>query len=119
MKNPTIVVKVGGSLFDWPELGLRLNLWIPTLAPSQVLLVPGGGPTVDVVRDLDRCHELGEEKAHWLALRALTFNAHFLSTILNPLRPKVISNFEEAKSVWSKSGLPILDLFQFGKSDEF
>ena len=47
-------------------------------AGSDVLFVPGGGPTADVIRDFDRIHQLGEEQAHWLALAALQLNADFL-----------------------------------------
>jgi aspartokinase-like uncharacterized kinase len=77
-----VVVKVGGSLFDLPDLGPRLRAWLARLSAAEVLLVPGGGPTADVVRDLDRRHALGEEASHWLALRALTVNAHFLQALL-------------------------------------
>lgn len=84
------VVKVGGSLYDLPDLGARLRSWLTTLAPPRVLLVPGGGPTADVLRAFDRTHALGEAAAHWLALRALTLNAWFLAALLkvdvrNPL----------------------------------
>lgn len=51
-----VVVKVGGSLFDLPDLGPRLRAWLKTLRTADVLLVPGGGPTADVVRSLDRAH---------------------------------------------------------------
>jgi aspartokinase-like uncharacterized kinase len=66
-----IVVKVGGSLFDHPQLGTRLLAYLRSLAPSKVLLVPGGGPVADKVRELDRVHGLGEEASHWLAVRAM------------------------------------------------
>jgi aspartokinase-like uncharacterized kinase len=65
-----VVVKVGGSLFDLPDLGPRLEVWLG--ARRSVVLVPGGGPTTDVVRALDRTHRLGEEAAHWLALRSIS-----------------------------------------------
>ena len=42
MDDLKIVVKVGGSLFDWPELGPRLGRWLKTLPSNRVLLVPGG-----------------------------------------------------------------------------
>jgi aspartokinase-like uncharacterized kinase len=75
------VAKVGGSLYDLPDLRDRLQAWISKFA-DRVLLVPGGGAATDVVRHLDQVHRLGEETAHWLALRVLTVNAHFLARLL-------------------------------------
>jgi len=66
-----IVVKVGGSLFDHPRLGPGLRAYLDSLAPSEVLLVPGGGRMADAVRELDRIHGLGEELSHWVAVRAM------------------------------------------------
>ena len=87
MAPAPIVVKVGGSLFDLPGLGSRLVSWLETLPHSEVLLVAGGGVAADVVRQLDRCHGLGEETSHWLALRALSLTAHLLASLLQPHRP--------------------------------
>lgn len=75
------VAKVGGSLYDLPDLRGRLVSWVEGVAPP-VLLVPGGGPAADVIRELDRVHRLGEEQAHWLALRTLAVSAHFLAGLL-------------------------------------
>jgi aspartokinase-like uncharacterized kinase len=77
-----IVVKVGGSLFDHPALGAALCAYLASLAPAEVLLVPGGGPVADAVRELDRVHGLGEEASHWLALRSLGVTAAFLTELL-------------------------------------
>jgi aspartokinase-like uncharacterized kinase len=73
------VVKVGGSLYDLPDLGPRLQAW---LGPERTLLLPGGGATADAIRAFDRTHRLGEEASHWLALHALSVNAHFLGRLL-------------------------------------
>lgn len=77
-----VVVKVGGSLFDLPDLGPRLAAWLQALSPAQVLLVPGGGALADVVRTLDRRFHLGDAVAHDLALRAMNLNAAFLAALL-------------------------------------
>ena len=76
-----IVAKVGGSLYDWPRLGPALRAWISSQA-EPVLLFPGGGDAADVVRSWDRVHSLGEEEAHWLAIRSLSLAAHFLHRLL-------------------------------------
>jgi hypothetical protein len=82
VEHGPIIAKVGGSLFDWPELGPRLRAWLDALLPLRAFLVPGGGPTADVIRELDRHHVLGEEASHWLALQALSLNARFLQVLL-------------------------------------
>ena len=84
MRRSLAVVKVGGSLYDLPDLGPRLQRWLNHVPANDVLIVPGGGPAADVIRDLDRIHHLGEENAHWLALEALRLNAHFIARLLPP-----------------------------------
>jgi aspartokinase-like uncharacterized kinase len=73
-----IVVKVGGSLFDHPRLGPGLRAYLDSLAPAEVLIVPGGGDVAEAVRKLDRVHGLGEEVSHGLALWALGVSSEFL-----------------------------------------
>jgi len=76
-----IVAKVGGSLYDWPHLGVALTAWLAAQA-EPVLLFPGGGEAADAVRAWDRVHALGEEAAHGLAIRSLSLGAHFLHQLL-------------------------------------
>ena len=76
-----IVVKVGGSLYGDPRLGAGLREWLGEQA-APVMLVPGGGPFADAVRDLDRVHALGADAAHWLAIRALSVAAQFLELLI-------------------------------------
>jgi 5-(aminomethyl)-3-furanmethanol phosphate kinase len=76
------VVKVGGSLFDLPDLRQRLRGWLAQLDAARVLLVPGGGATADAIRAIDGVHRLGEEAAHWLAIQALSVNARLLRELL-------------------------------------
>jgi aspartokinase-like uncharacterized kinase len=109
--SDVIVVKVGGSLFDLPELGPRLERWLAGLAPADVLIVPGGGPTADVIRALDDLHHLGEEKAHWLALRTLALNARVLADLLPAA---TVLESPDAR----RRPLAILDPFAFCVADE-
>lgn len=111
-----VVVKVGGSVFDLPDLGPRLHRWLAHLGTFEVLLLPGGGATADVVRDLDRCHGLGEERSHWLALRALTLNAEFLAALLPGA--VVVRVLDEARGAWQQGHVPILDAHAFACADE-
>ncbi len=106
----TSIVKVGGSLFELPDLRRRLTQWLAARTPGQLILIPGGGVAADVIRALDRTHHLGEEAAHWLALRMLQVNAQFLANLL-PGTPIVASPLDTAP-------LGILDAFAFAQRDE-
>jgi aspartokinase-like uncharacterized kinase len=110
-----VVVKVGGSLFDLPDLGPRLATWLQRRGERQVLLLPGGGPTTDVIRSFDKRFGLGEEKAHWLALRALTLNAHVLADLLPAA--SVVARLAECGPLWEQKRIPILDALAFLRTD--
>jgi aspartokinase-like uncharacterized kinase len=113
------VVKVGGSLFDLPNLGTRLVNWLVTLACREILLVPGGGAAADVVRAADRCHHLGEQPSHWLALRALSLNAHLLAVLLPRFSSaQVVEEIGACTGAWQNGFLPILDPLSFARQDE-
>ena len=83
-----VVIKVGGSLLDWPELPGRLAAFLdnhrghePCLR-EQAVLVAGGGPFADLIRTMDQTHDLGDQKAHRLAIRSLDLTAELLAALL-------------------------------------
>jgi len=79
-----MVVKVGGSLFDHPELVATLAGWLKIQAETKIILVVGGGRFADAVREMDRIHKLGEDAAHWAALASLAAPAAALKAMLVP-----------------------------------
>jgi aspartokinase-like uncharacterized kinase len=106
-----LVVKVGGSLFDLPDLRDRLLAWLSEVGSRPVILVPGGGAGADVIRRLDAIHRLGEEPSHWLALHVLAVNARFLATLIGA--PLIADTGEAAGS-----SVAVLDAHAFALSDE-
>jgi aspartokinase-like uncharacterized kinase len=115
---PTVVAKVGGSLYDLPDLGKKLRAWLGQLSDASVLIVPGGGPAADVVRELDATHGLGQNTAHWLALRALTFNAFWLKEILPGSELTATPCPALLQGGAAENHLYILDAFAFAEADE-
>lgn len=107
-----VVVKVGGSLYDLPDLGPRLRRWLADLETRSILLVPGGGALADSVRDLDAAHGLGEETSHWLALRALAVAAHFLAALVPGT--VVVSHPDQ----WRSETIAVLDAHAFAAADD-
>jgi aspartokinase-like uncharacterized kinase len=116
MASGPVSVKVGGSLYDLPDLGPRLRRWLDANAPRETILVPGGGRLADVVRDLDHLHRLGEEVAHGMALQAMAVSATFLAALLPGAC--VIDGADLAELVWEQGRRPVLDACAFCESDE-
>jgi aspartokinase-like uncharacterized kinase len=111
-----VVVKVGGSLLDWPELGERLSAYLEARRGERPLVIVGGGAAADCVRSLDRVHHLGDERAHHLALRALDLTAFALAAIVPSLR--VVNRLDEAGSAWATGHVPVLAPRLFLDGDE-
>ena len=80
--GPILVVKLGGSLLDWPEWPARLLAFLATRPGRRAVLVVGGGRFADALRELDRLHALGEERSHVLALHALDLTAEVAAALL-------------------------------------
>jgi aspartokinase-like uncharacterized kinase len=76
-----IVVKVGGSLYDWPPLGERLSEFLESFQ-AEVCIIPGGGAAAEAVRRWDEIHLLGEEESHRLAIQAMTLSGRYLAALL-------------------------------------
>jgi aspartokinase-like uncharacterized kinase len=106
----TIIAKVGGSLFDLPDLRQRIAAFLASKSPDRVLFVPGGGAGADVIRSLDRTHGLGDEASHWLALRVLSINAQFLARLLSI---PVVDRIDEMTG-----SSAILDALEFCRDDD-
>lgn len=105
--RPVTVVKLGGSLLEWPKWPGRLQRFLGSLADCRVALVVGGGRVVDVVRDLDQFHVLGDDRAHALAMHALGTTARLAGMLLPA--SAVVGCFDDLPDVWHSGVLPILD----------
>jgi aspartokinase-like uncharacterized kinase len=77
------IIKIGGSLLDWPALPRALRSWLAEQPAAWNVLVCGGGSFADLVRNADGIFGLGDEAAHWLAIDSLSVTARLLATILN------------------------------------
>ena len=97
------VVKLGGSLLDWPKFPERLREWLTHQSPACNVLIAGGGPFADVVRAADHQHALGELISHKLCIELLTVTAHLVGHLLpeaaGPYVPQRIEPSFEARLV--------------------
>jgi len=78
--GPLTVIKVGGGLSATPG---ALEAVCAALGAAgrrhRLLVVPGGGPFADAVREFDRRQPLSPDAAHWMAILAMDQYAHVLT----------------------------------------
>ena len=75
------LVKVGGSLFELPDLAARLQTWLDAQPTAVNLLLAGGGELADVIRRADQRHRLGEAQCHWMCVYVLGLTAAWLASL--------------------------------------
>ncbi len=98
-----LVVKLGGSLYN------NVPVLIPVLthSPRPLLIVPGGGPFANAVRQAD----LDDETAHWEAIAAMDrygkYTASFgLPVTEQPARPGKTTIFLPLRCLKERDPLP-------------
>lgn len=100
--NADVVVKVGGSLLAHErELDAVLAVLAAAALRVRLLIVPGGGPFADAVRELDRRVGLSDDAAHWMAILAMDQCAHVLEDRLAGRVPVL------APSKWLREADPL------------
>jgi 5-(aminomethyl)-3-furanmethanol phosphate kinase len=78
-----IVVKLGGGVLADPDQFAAALTAIGAAAREQrILVVPGGGPFADAVREVDRRMALSDTVAHWMAVLAMEQYAHLIAARL-------------------------------------
>lgn len=75
---PRRVIKVGGSLLDFPPTPDRLRRWLTPRSQTRNILVAGGGQLVNRIRDWHRAGHINEERAHWMSVECMSLTAHLL-----------------------------------------
>ena len=66
-----IVVKLGGSLYNNPNLTDWLQCLSSSADKQTIIIVPGGGPFADVARQAQKVHNFDDDYAHQMAIMAM------------------------------------------------
>ena len=106
-----VVVKVGGSLLAGGSLPSLLTTLGELARTYRLVVVPGGGPFADAVREACSRHDLGASAAHWMAVLAMDQHAHLLAG----LRPtaRLTTGPDEIAKVQAEGLLPVLSPFRW------
>ncbi len=105
MTEEIVVVKIGGSLLLWQDLPKRLQAYLDGLGKAAPVLVVGGGRAADFIRTLDSVHQIGESRSHDLALHALDFTAHVVTSLVDGL--VVVTKVDDIQNVWARGLIPV------------
>jgi len=74
------VVKVGGGVLSSVDvLDAVLSALHAAAQSHPILVVPGGGPFADTIRDVDRRLGLSDAAAHWMAVLAMDQHAYLIA----------------------------------------
>ena len=102
-----LVVKVGGGLLADPgALRAVATLLDSAAGARRTLVVAGGGPFADAVREVDRRLTLGDDAAHWMAVLAMEQYAYALAALIPAAR--VVETEEEIGRALADGALPVL-----------
>ena len=75
------VIKIGGGITWVPRALDRVCQAVGQASREwPIVVVPGGGPFADGVREFDRRVGLGSDVAHWMAILAMDQYAHVLAS---------------------------------------
>lgn len=98
-----VVLKLGGSLAETGRL--RTMLAIVRRARRPVVIVPGGGPFADAVRDMQRELGFSDEIAHDMALHAM----HQMADAMRAIEPRLVAaeTLVGMARAWRKRRVPV------------
>jgi|SRR5262245_6821836 len=107
-----IVVKVGGGLLAHAH---HFDAVLETIGAAardrRLLVVPGGGPFADIVRDVDRRLPLSATAAHWMAVLAMDQYAHVIAERLP--NGRLVADRQAIETALDARRVPVLAPFRW------
>jgi len=106
----SIIVKIGGKVFEDPEhLDSVINQFKKLIFEeniiNNVVIISGGGSSANLIRGLDNKLNLGDDLAHWMATYTMDYNG--LEIFKKYPEIECIDSFNEISDVANKKGIVI------------
>lgn len=106
------VVKVGGALLGQGAAFRRVTAALASAGDRhRLVVVPGGGPFADAVRELNRRIKLSEDAAHWMAILGMDQYAHALAASIPGAT--LVEDPGAIGAVLDRRSLPVLAPFRW------
>ena len=110
-----VLVKVGGGLLEVEGTLARACDAVAAAARHHALVVlPGGGPFADAVRDFEREHGLTADAAHWMALLAMDQYAWVLAERI--AGAMLVESAAEVSDALAAGSIPVLAPFRWTRA---
>jgi aspartokinase-like uncharacterized kinase len=103
------LIKVGGSLYSQAELRANVTTWAALAAERRLLILPGGGPFANSVRQADAQFGLSDSGAHWMAILAMDQYGYLLADLVP--NAVLVHNLDMAAQVAFAGRLAVLAPF--------
>ncbi len=102
-------IKIGGSLYDSQDL-IKWLLTIDEYSARNIVIIPGGGPFADQVRQADEMHHLDQIHAHNMAVMSM----QQYGTLLASLCPNMIlaNTTDKIHMAWQNSKTAIWEPYE-------
>jgi (4-(4-[2-(gamma-L-glutamylamino)ethyl]phenoxymethyl)furan-2-yl)methanamine synthase len=101
------VVKVGGGLLAHADVLDRvLNVLADVAHEEPLLIIPGGGPFADAVREQDARLTLTDDAAHWMAVLGMDQYAHLIVSRMP--RTVLVTDTTEVSTALASRRIPVL-----------
>jgi probable H4MPT-linked C1 transfer pathway protein len=101
------VVKLGGGLLAYEgSLDTVLNVLADVARDEPLLIIPGGGPFADAVREQDARLTLTDDAAHWMAVLGMDQYAHVIVSRMP--RAVLVTDATEMSTALASRRIPVL-----------
>tara|TARA_Y100000588_G_scaffold116612_1_gene127673 strand:+ start:3440 stop:4078 length:639 start_codon:yes stop_codon:yes gene_type:complete len=109
LKHNIWVIKLGGSLIGSPYLGEWLAAIAAISRTARVVIVPGGGPFADAVRNAQSKLKVDDVVAHYMALLGMRQFGLALVALCKPLCTTALMSVSSIKAQASIGGICVWD----------
>ncbi|MCH2201861.1 MAG: hypothetical protein MK102_07815 [Fuerstiella sp.] len=113
-KRNCTVVKLGGSLLDLKDLTDRLIAVVADF--YNPVVVVGGGPAADRVRQWHEQGVVDSSEAHQLSIAAMSFNA--INLACSDRRMCLVSSQDEATAAGQRGEVPLIDCLRVLQAEQ-
>jgi aspartokinase-like uncharacterized kinase len=110
------IIKLGGSLLANGGLTALLDTLRELACAQRVVVVPGGGPFADAVRQACSLHDPGPSAAHWMAILAMDQHARLLHGLLPAAR--LATGPDEVERAVAEGRLALLAPFRWLQAED-